>query len=203
MVVYIYLFFLIRLVSHGSRNSTFLKLNSGVVENNSGILRSNSGFRIVQLRSEALQLVRRNLIGITSEQVARLLLYREGMSIGKSAYVALKGRVSNEETFWATLDAYAQRRGWGYVLSHENNGSDFSYNIHIGNSALADGSIRGHPPVCDILRGILGGWLSAFHKRSISSVAEEQCVSLGSSFCAFQVHLAPDVAAVFASAFQS
>lgn len=166
-----------------------------------GILRSNSGFRIVQLRSESLQLTRRNLIGITSEQVARQLLYREGMSIGKAAYMTLKSQVSSEETFWATLDAYAQRRGWGYVLSHEKTGSDLSYTIHIGNSALADGSIRDHPPVCDILRGVLGGWLSAFHNRSIASVAEEQCVSLGSSFCAFQVQLAPYVAAAFASAF--
>jgi predicted hydrocarbon binding protein len=167
-----------------------LKSNSEVVENSKGILRSNSGFRIVQLRSEALQLARRNLIGITSELVTRQLLFREGMSIGKSAYKTLKDNVSNDETFWTTLDAYAQRRGWGYLLSHEKTGSGFSYNIHIGNSALTDGPIMDHPPVCDILRGILGGWLSSFHNRSIDSVAEEQCASLGSSFCAFQVTLA-------------
>jgi len=125
------------------------------------------------------------------------------MSIGKAAYLTLKDRASNEETFWAAFDAYAQRRGWGYVLSHEKTGSDFIYTIHIGNSALADGPIMDHPPVCDILRGILGGWLSAFHNRSISNVLEEQCVSLGSSFCAFQVQLAPDAAAAFANAFQS
>ena len=82
-----------------------------------GILRSNTGKRIVQLRSESLQLIRRDLIGITSEKVARQLLYREGMSIGKAAYMTLKDETSNDETFWATLDAYAQRRGWGHVLS--------------------------------------------------------------------------------------
>ena len=180
-----------------------LKQDSRVAEDNRGILRSSTGYRVVQLRSDALQLARRHLIEITSETVARQLLYREGMSIGKAAYVTLKEKVSSEEVCWSIFDAFIQRRGWGHVLSHEKAGSDFSYNIHIGNSALTDGPIMDHPPVCDILRGILGSWLSAFHNRSIGSVVEEQCVSLGSSFCVFQVALALDVAAAFASAFQS
>lgn len=143
----------------------------------------------IQIRAGSLQQIRHDMMEIMGEKITRVILYRVGVSIGKSSYMAEKNQIINEEAFWAAIADFVQRRGWGSSLNHKKDG-DLSYRIRLQDSALADGSVINNPPVCDILRGILGGWLAAFHNRPLMSVEEAQCIGWGAEHCVFQVKLA-------------
>ena len=169
--------------------------------NQKGILTGKHGQRLVQIRVEALQLFRRQMTMIIGEKVTRQILYRVGISLGKTAYRTWTDKIADEEAGWKTLNEILQRRGWGYIRSHEKTSSDLSYSVHVGNSALADGPIKDAPPVCDIVRGLLGGWLSDYYNRPVLSVQENKCMAGGEAYCVFQVSLVSSVATAFASGF--
>lgn len=152
-------------------------------------LQTNLRDRSIDVRAESIQQIRHDMIQIMGEKITRLILYRVGVSIGKSSYLA-EDQISDEAAFWASLADFVQRRGWGNSLSHKQTAADLSYRIHLQDSVLADGPIVDNPPVCDILRGILGGWLAAFQNRPLMNVEEVQCRAWGAEKCVFQVKLA-------------
>jgi predicted hydrocarbon binding protein len=153
-------------------------------------LRTRLRDRSIQVRAGSLRQIRHDLMEIMGEKITRVILYRVGVSIGKSSYIAEKNKLSNEEDFWAAMADFVQRRGWASSLSHKKTDGDLSYRIHLQDSALADEVMIDNPPVCDILRGILGGWLASFHNRPVMSVEEVQCIRWGAQHCVFQVKLA-------------
>lgn len=153
------------------------------------IVRNHHGERILTFRADALNQMRNDLITLTGEKVARQILYRIGMSMAKSA----NRRINNDEGSWKVLDELFQERGWGHILSHEETiiqgPKTNSYKIVVEDSAFADVSNTQHPPVCDLLRGLLGNWMALEKNRALLATLESSCKAMGPRHCIFIVEL--------------
>jgi predicted hydrocarbon binding protein len=173
------------------------------------LLRTEEGDRLLAIRTVAFNQIRNDLIVMLGEPVARQILYRVGISIAKSSFRSAMERkkIRNEEDFWRVVNELFQLRGWGRIVSHEETvleaPSTNLFEIAFEDSAFTDpSSMQANPPVCDLLRGVLGGYVATFRKRALLSAIESSCKAMGTKNCVFRIQLGPlSVAAEFAKAF--
>jgi predicted hydrocarbon binding protein len=169
-------------------------------------VKTQRGERLLTFRADAWNQMRNDLITLTGEKVARQILYRIGMSMAKSANRLEQTRINNGEEYWKVADELFQERGWGHILSHEETiiqgPKTNSYKIVFEDSAFADVSNTQHPPVCDLLRGLLGNWMALQKNRALLSTLESSCKAMGPRHCTFLVELGPvNTISNFAAAF--
>ncbi len=158
--------------------------------------------RVVHLRAGTLLLARRDMILLTGEKVARQLLFRLGISLGRTSLEGFEGKDAHEEDFWSYIENLFQMNGWGHILDHKNGGSEdkLSFSITLEDSALAEGgTAEDIAPVCDLFRGILTGQLSRFFDRRILDASESQCLVSGAGCCEFVINLGITLEDAYAS----
>ena len=130
--------------------------------------------------------IRDRVTAMVGEKVASVILHQIGQEIGKTAFNASKSRIPPGKLDEA-LDHVLSTRGWGRVevLVKRDRGSSVTYVCTIQGCPMCYKRIS-TIPTCDIMCGIISGWLKSFFQKHAEST-ETACVAMGSPSCVFQV----------------
>jgi predicted hydrocarbon binding protein len=132
-----------------------------------------SGYR------EIVESILDHVTAVAGEKVTKTILFQTGQEIGRTAFDCSRSQILFNDLGEA-LDRVLSVRGWGRVL-------DLSKTEHGRNVTYAC-AIKGYPicPTCDIMSGIVSGWLESFAQKKTESI-ETDCVAPGFQPCVFRV----------------
>jgi len=144
------------------------------------------GEPILSFQASMFQSILDRVTAMVGERVAKIILHQIGQEIGKTAFNDSKGKILSSNLAEA-LDHVLNIRGWGRVLGLDktDHGSSVTYVCTVKGCALCYKRISTHP-TCDIMRGIVSGWLKSFVQKNAESI-ETACVATGSTSCVFQI----------------
>jgi predicted hydrocarbon binding protein len=144
------------------------------------------GEPILSFQATMFQSILDRVTAMVGEKVAKIILHQIGQEIGKTAFNDSKEKILSGNLAEA-LDHVLNIRGWGRVL-------DLDKTEHVSSVTYVC-TIKGCPlcykristrPTCDIMRGIVSGWLKSFVQKNAESI-ETACVATGSTSCVFRV----------------
>jgi predicted hydrocarbon binding protein len=141
------------------------------------------GHRATTIRADMFAALQRDLSQVLGE-VSKSILYMMGVSIGNSAFDLFGDRTAEEESTWRVLDSVFRIMGWGTIKSHTWRSRE-ACTVTIENSFFSHG-VRSTRPNCDVVRGILRGWVSSLY-RSPVQVTENECIASGHPACTFRL----------------
>jgi len=158
------------------------------------IRRTDDGRRLLVLGADLFDAIRRDLGGIFSDTFAANLLYRIGISLGRTSYLAARNRIATEKDFWQVLEEHLKERGFAKLVGHETSaeGSKLRVEVSLHDSVFAE-NVTSRKPLCDVLRGALGEWASLHYGRKLLSSSESACNTSGSEYCIFLVELGSEM----------
>jgi predicted hydrocarbon binding protein len=145
------------------------------------------GEPVLSFRATTFQSILDWLTATSGEKVAKIILHQMGKAIGRTAFSHLPELIPPNNLTEA-LDHALSTRGCGQVLDLNGTGH--------GSSLAYVCSVKGCPicykrvstsPTCDVMRGIVSGWLESFVQKSAESSVETACVAMGSQVCVFRV----------------
>jgi KaiC/GvpD/RAD55 family RecA-like ATPase/predicted hydrocarbon binding protein len=153
------------------------------------ILRNSADQRLIWMRAD-LQQIRTDMIKMVGSNFAKQILYRIGASIARSSYELEKSRITCEADLWKVGDELCRARGWGNIRTYDKieKKSSLLFRISFHDSPFADG-VRDTEPVCDVVRGLITGWLTIFLNRAVVRSEERCCKAMGAEDCEFLVAL--------------
>lgn len=99
-----------------------------------------------------------------------------------------KSQIRSEDDLWKVFDRVLQARGWGRCLSMTKGDEDRT-TVYVFKCTGTPFTYerKANEPACDMLRGLIVGWLETYlDKRAVAHI-EAECASTGSPFCVFQV----------------
>jgi predicted hydrocarbon binding protein len=130
--------------------------------------------------------IRDRVTAMVGEKVARIILHQIGQEIGKTAFNSSKDK-TQPGRLGEALDRILNARGWGRVVNFvkSDRGSSVAYVCSIQGCPMCYKRIS-TSPACDMMRGIVSGWLKSFVQKPVES-AETACVATGSTSCVFEV----------------
>jgi predicted hydrocarbon binding protein len=137
------------------------------------------GERILSFRVGTFQSIHDCVTAMVGEKVSKIILHQIGQEIGKTSFNYSRDQIPSDNPVEA-LDHVLSVQGWGRVL-------DLDKTDH-GPSVTYACSVKGCPlcPTCDIMRGILSGWLESFVQKKPENI-ENACMAKGSQPCVFRV----------------
>jgi predicted hydrocarbon binding protein len=144
------------------------------------------GKRIISFRIATFQSIVKRLIELAGDKVARTLLYQIGNEIGRVALRYSRDKILADNNV-KVFDDVLRLRGWGRCLGLDRkNGSDDAYVFTMADCPICSG-VRGAAPMCDMMRGLVTGWMETFlDKKAIQSV-EQDCAAVEGRLCVFEV----------------
>jgi predicted hydrocarbon binding protein len=144
------------------------------------------GERILSFRVATFQSILDRITAMAGKKVTKIILQQMGQEIGRTAFNNSRGQILSDKLAEA-LDHVLSIRGWGRILNLEktDHGSSVTYVCTIKGCPLCHKRISTNP-ICDIMRGIVSGWLESFVQKNAESI-ETACVATGSPACVFKV----------------
>lgn len=145
------------------------------------------GERILSFRVTTFQSILDRVSATAGEKVTKIILHQMGKEVGKTAFNHSTERMLADNLAEA-LDHALSIRGWGRVLdlNRTDHGSSLTYVCSIKGCPLCYKRVS-TSPTCDVMRGIVSGWLESFVQKSAESSTETACVAMGSQLCVFRV----------------
>lgn len=134
------------------------------------------GERILSFPVTTFQSILDRITEMAGVKVTKIILHQIGQEIGRTAFNYSRHQIRSGNLVTA-LDHVLSNRGWGRVLGLDktDHGPMVTYVC----------TIKGCP-TCDIMRGIVSGWLESFVKKKAESI-ETHGVATGSQPCIFRV----------------
>lgn len=144
--------------------------------------------RVVVLAAKTLQIFVDRLAAISGGRVTATLLYHAGIAVGQSGFEKTKDKIRSEEDLWKVMDSVLGASGWGRFSRGEVKklGGRTSIAVQMIGSPLSH-ERSSKEPTCDLLRGIVAGWVEAYLGKKARSSVETACASKGDEFCAFEM----------------
>jgi predicted hydrocarbon binding protein len=141
---------------------------------------------ILSFQATMFHSIRDRVTAMVGEKVAKIILHQIGLEIGKTAFSCSKDKILSSSLGQA-LDHVLSARGWGRVLdlAKTDYGSSVTYVCTIKGCPMCYKRIS-TSPTCDVMRGIVSGWLKSFVQKHAES-SETACVAMGSASCVFRV----------------
>jgi len=145
------------------------------------------GERILSFPVTTFQSIHKQLTATAGERVARIILHEIGKEIGITQFNHLMPKMPSDSLI-ETLDHALSIRGWGRVsdLNRTDHGSILTYVCSIKECPLCHKLVSTRP-TCDVMRGIIAGWLESFIQKNAESTVETACIAMGSRTCVFRV----------------
>ena len=124
---------------------------------------------------------------MAGETVTKIMLHQIGEEIGRTAFNYSSDQILSDNLVDA-LDHALSIRGWGRVLDLDetDHGSHVTYECTIEGCPLCFKRVSTNP-TCEIMRGIVTGWLESLVEKKAESSIENSCVTTGSQLCVFRL----------------
>lgn len=144
--------------------------------------------RVVLLAAKTLQTFVDRLVSLSGGRVAATLLYHTGIAVGQSGFETERGEIRSEEDLWRMMDSVLSAAGWGRFRRGEIRklAGHTSVTVQMIGSPLSHGR-SSREPTCDLLRGMVVGWVEAYFGKKARSSLEATCASKGDEFCVFEM----------------
>lgn len=145
------------------------------------------GKRIISFKLATFQALVKRLVGLAGETVGRTLLFQMGNEIGRVGLRYSRDRILEDNNV-KVLDAVIRLRGWGRCLGLERK-EDKNSNVYV--FTMSDCplcyQLKETVPICDLMRGILTGWMEAFLDKKATRSIEMACATVEGPLCVFEV----------------
>ena len=148
-----------------------------------GLILEN-GKRVISFRVATFQALVNRLRGMTGSQVAGTILFGLGNEIGQTAFRYSKDKVMSDNLV-KVFDDIIRHRGWGRCLAIEKQADRSAYVFTMSECPLCYGQ-KATEAMCDLMRGIVTGWVEAFVNKKATKAVETECAAMGSKFCIFE-----------------
>ena len=144
------------------------------------------GKRVVSFRLATFQALVNRLIEMAGEKVGRTLLFQMGCEIGRVGLRYSKEKIL-ENNVAKVFDDVIRHRGWGRCLGIEKQGNDPNvFIITMTDCPLCYGQ-KSAESTCDLMRGIVTGWMEALLDRKPVRSFETDCGAVKGPLCVFEV----------------
>jgi predicted hydrocarbon binding protein len=142
---------------------------------------------VLSFRATTFQSILDWLTATSGEKVAKIILHQMGKEIGSTIFSYLTEPIPPDNLIEA-LDHALSTRGCGQVLdlNGTERGSTLTYVCSVKGCPICYKRVS-TAPICDVMRGIVSGWLESFVQKSAESSLETACVATGSQSCVFRV----------------
>ena len=144
------------------------------------------GKRIISFRVTTFQSMVKRLTGIAGAIVARTLLFQLGNEIGHTGLRYSRDKIlanNNAEV----LDSVIRLHGWGRCLGLDTRReTDSVYTFKMADCPLCF-ELKEPAPACDLMRGIVTGWMEAFLDKKVIKSVETECAAVRGALCVFEV----------------
>jgi predicted hydrocarbon binding protein len=153
-----------------------------------GLILENES-RIVSLELDTLQASVDRLTKISGERVTEVILFQIGNEIGKVSFHHWRDEVKSDSDAGRVFDRLMRLRGWGRCLNLEKQDRDDGKTVYVFNTAdcPACHDRKTTKPTCDLMRGIVSGWLEGYLGRKPSEVTETACAAIRGQLCVFEL----------------
>lgn len=146
------------------------------------------GKRIISFRIETWLALIDRVFGIAGPKITKVLLEQIGNEIGNSSMAYSKSQLQGEESLAKVLDEVLLLRGWGRCRDFEKRIEDGKaiYRFRLNNTPFTH-ERKSTQPVCDMMRGIVEGWLETYLGRKAAGNNEISCAAMGHAFCSIEI----------------
>jgi predicted hydrocarbon binding protein len=145
--------------------------------------------RILSFDLDMLQASVDRLTKISGERVTEVLLVQIGNEIGKVSFDHYKDEVKSDNDAGIVFDRVMRLRGWGRCLNLERQDRDDGKTVYVFNTA--DCPIccdrKATKPSCNLMRGIVSGWLEGYLGRKSSEITETTCAGIRGQLCVYEL----------------
>lgn len=151
-------------------------------EEENWILSSPDGQRIIEMRTDIITELRRDVAAILSVGVARQLFYRWGLAAGKTFVSRMNGKL-NEESCWRVAEEVVRSHGWTRLVDHSKSvlgNGNLRITVICEKSAFAL-DVKSNEPVCDIIRGGLAASLWPLYDMNLVTSGRDNVHCSGES----------------------
>jgi predicted hydrocarbon binding protein len=181
----------------------FTELESGSYEDltrdkEHGLLLED-GKRVVSFRLATFQALVNRMTEMAGDKVGKTLLFQMGSEIGRVGLRYSKEKIL-EDNVAKVFDKVIRHRGWGRCLGIEKQGNNANaFIITMSDCPLCYGQ-KSAESTCDLMRGIVTGWMEALLERKSIRSVETDCGAVKGPLCVFEVSFSTDNASNYPQA---
>jgi predicted hydrocarbon binding protein len=148
------------------------------------------GLRIISFRQNTFQIFLDSLVSIVGLKIGVALMHSMGNTVGHATMQYVRDEVRGDDDLGKVLDKVLLARGWGRCvdLSKKREGERAIYVFKLSDTPISQ-ERKTTELTCHLIRGLLAGWVEAYHGRGGSESVEKECVAVGGEHCTFEVRL--------------
>ncbi|HXY83195.1 MAG TPA: hypothetical protein VEH56_05695 [Candidatus Saccharimonadales bacterium] len=140
--------------------------------------------RILSFSVSTFQALLSRLADVSGSRVAQLILYELGDEMGWTAARHSRRKIMSGNRVDA-FDTALRVRGWGRCLSLEEKEDNVFVSTH--SDCPLCYRRRAAEPFCDLMRGVVAGWMEGALNRKAIRSTENKCSAVDGKFCVFEV----------------
>lgn len=144
------------------------------------------GKRILSFRVATFQALVDRLRAMAGSKVATTILFGLGKEIGRTALNYSRDTVMSDNLV-QVFDEIIRTRGWGRCLAIQKQDDRGAYVVTMSDCPLCY-ERKASEPMCDLMRGIVTGWIETFLGKKAQRSAETVCAATDQrGLCAFEI----------------
>jgi predicted hydrocarbon binding protein len=153
-----------------------------------GLILENAS-RIISFELDTLQASVDRLTKVSGERVTEVLIFQMGSEIGRVSFDHWRDEIKSDSDAGRVFDRVMRLRGWGRCLNLEKQDREDGKIVYVFNTADCPvcSDRKATKPTCDLMRGIVSGWLEGYLGRKPSEVTETTCAAIHGQLCVYEL----------------
>ena len=126
--------------------------------------------RVITFRAATFQLFIDTVTAMAGGVVTKTIFYLVGDAIGRRTYEYSKDQEITPDNSADVLDGVLSARGWGRLISMKRTESqkEVTYESTFVHCIICHNR-KAQEPICDVMRGLIAGWLESFVGKKAGS----------------------------------